>query len=123
VYNTRVAQIEEIPKTYEEAIRSLAESHGEAGPDDLVIFAAENPDDNVVRLISVSEDFPDLGEIGVYRFGASEQFPFQTADVLLRPEQWAKIRSGTGHLRLPAEWHIASARQVWPPPVEARIHD
>ena len=109
-----MAQIEEIPKTYEEAVHSLAQSHGEAGPDDLLIFAAENLGDHTVRLIHVSDDFPDEGEIGVYGFGASADFPFRSADVLLRREQWARLQNGDPVLRLPEDWNVASARQVWP---------
>jgi hypothetical protein len=107
-----MAQVENIPKTYAQALQSLAESHGEAGADDLSIFAAEDAGDNIVRLIHVSEVFPDLGGVRVYRMGSSAEFPFRSAIALVRPDQWARIKSGTDVL--PADWKIARAKQVWP---------
>jgi len=113
-----MAQIEVIPKTYADAVRALARWHSEAGADDLTIFTAEDLGDNVVRLIDVSEDLPDLGDVPVYRMGASDEFPFRTAVALARPEQWNKIKSGQTDLVLPADFKIARAQQVWPPVAE-----
>jgi hypothetical protein len=106
--------VETIPKTYAEAVQALALWHSEAGADDLRIFAAEDIGDNVVRLIDVSEDLPDLGDVPVYRMGSSDEFPFRTAVALARPDQWNKIKSGQGDVVLPADFKIARAQQVWP---------
>lgn len=109
-----MAEVETIPKTYAEAVDTLARWNGEAGADDLLVFAAEDVGDNLGRLIHVSGQFPNLGGVSIYRFGASAEFPFRSAVALAQPEQWAKIKSGSGDLRLPDDWKIAKARQVWP---------
>lgn len=114
-----MSQVEHIPKTYEEAVMTLARWGGEAGADDLRIFAAEEMGDNVVRLIHVTEQFPDSEEVSVYTFGASEEFPFQSALALATPEQWEAIRSLGERRGLPSVWRTANAHQVWPPPNRA----
>ncbi len=120
-YTQTMTEVETIPKTYAEAVATLALWNGEAGADDLVTYAAEDVGDNVVRIIHVSEAFPDTGDVDVFRFGASAEFPFRSAVALARPDQWKKIQSGSDELRLPADWKIAAARQVWPP-LDEHLH-
>lgn len=109
-----MSQVEHIPKTYEEAVVTLAQWGGEAGPDDLRTFAAENVGDEVVRIIHVSADFPNTVKIPVFTFGASEEFPFRSVVALARPEDWEEIRSGTGEKLLPPDWKLSHPRQLWP---------
>lgn len=109
-----MAEVENIPGTHADAVRVLADSYGASGADDLMIFALEDYHDNTVRLIQVSDAFPDLGDIRVYRFGSSAEFPFRSAVALLRPEQWERIRSDDKNPELPANWSLTTARQVWP---------
>jgi hypothetical protein len=113
-----MAVIQDIPKTYAEAVQTLANWQAEAGADDLRIFVAGDLGDNVVRLIDVSDDLPDIGDIPVYRMGSSSEFPFRSAVALARPEQWKIIQSGADGLALPADFKITDARQVWPPIAE-----
>jgi hypothetical protein len=117
-YTLDMSAVVSIPKTYDEAVRALALWQSDAGGDDLRVFTAEDIGDNVVRLIDVSEDFPDVGNVPVYRMGASDEFPFRTAVALARPDQWNKIKSGQGDVVLPADFKIAQAQQVWPPLAE-----
>ena len=109
-----MTEVETIPKTYDEAVATLARWNGEVGADDLVTFAAEDVGDNVVRLIHVSEELPDLGDVRVFSMGASADFPFRSEIALLHSGQWKKIRSGSDELHFPSDWKIAAARQVWP---------
>jgi hypothetical protein len=113
-YNVDMAQVESIPGTYADAVRILADSYGASGADDLVIFALEDQHDNTIRLIQLSDAFPDLGGIRVYRFRCSAEFPFRSAVAPVRPEQWERIRSGGKDPELPADWSLTTARQVWP---------
>jgi hypothetical protein len=110
-----MSQIDEIPKSYEDAVRLLGQWGGEAGADDLRIFAAEDVGDEMVRLIHVTDQFPDSVRVSVYTFGASEEFPFRSALALASPDQWEVMRARGGYPGLPSEWKITNARQVWPP--------
>ena len=109
-----MSQIEHVPTTYRDAVETLAAWHGEAGADDLRIYAAKDIDDDVVRLIHVSDELPTFVPLRPYVLGPSAQFPFGSAVILLKPDQWKKIKLGIGDLRLPSDWNVDNAVQVWP---------
>lgn len=103
---------DEIPQTYEEAERLLARWHAEGGPADLFIFAFPDPDENIVRLLEVSEDFLATGEIRPMTFGRSAELPFRSATALATPQEWEQAQAGS--LPLPHGWELKSKRRVWP---------
>jgi hypothetical protein len=103
---------DEIPLTYDEAVRLLARWHGEGGPSDLVVYSIPDPAAESVQLIEVSDDFPTSGAVRPLFFGRSELFPFRSGAALLTPEEWQELVAG--RLTLPPGWDLASKRQVWP---------
>jgi hypothetical protein len=107
-------EVEHIPKTYAEAVKTLSHWQAEAAEDDLQIFAAKDAGDGVVRLIHVSDQFSNLGAVPVYRMGKSVEFPFVSAVALARHDQWKRILSGDAELKLPDDWKIDQLVQVWP---------
>ena len=107
-----MADLEEIPKTYEEAGECLARWHaiGEHGPER--IYAFPDPETQVVRLVEVSPSAPETGEITPVGFGRSPDFPFRSSVIVVTPNEWDQVRSG--ELKLPQDWALESMRQVWP---------
>lgn len=102
---------DEIPKTYEEAERLLARWQGEGRAADLLAFAFTDPADQTVRLLYVSEEFPDSDEIYAMTFGRSLEIPFRTSTAMATPHEWEQIQAG--NLALPKGWELARKRQVW----------
>jgi hypothetical protein len=101
-----------IPQTYDEAVRTLARWHGEDESPPVAIFSFDDPEGMVVRLVEVSADFLAKDQLWVVRFGASEEFPFDSAVALATPEEWEQI--GQGGRALPDGWRFGEATQVWP---------
>lgn len=107
-----VTDIEEIPRTYDDAVRTLVRWHGEGGPADLRVFLFPDPDEQVVRLLEVSDEFFTASEIHPLTLGRSAIFPFRSATALARPEDWDQVQAG--RLSLPQGWNLNARRQVWP---------
>ncbi len=103
---------EQIPKTYEEAVKTLARWQGEGGEPDLKIYVFPDPEKKVVRLLDVSDGFADRGGIPIYKMGASEELPFRSAIALAVPRYFEKLLSG--EKLLPPEWDVSLCTQVWP---------
>jgi len=116
------AGLDEIPKTYESAVRGLTAAHA-AGPDEVEIFSVPDPERKVVRLIEVSDAFPPGGVeryvpsggteyiVPVFPMGATNDFPFRPEVVLVTPAEWDQIRQGT--LKLNRDWgDLKLAQQV-----------
>jgi hypothetical protein len=107
-----MATIDEIPKTYSEAVCSLVDAHTQAGPEDLSIVLFPDSQQQMVRLILISSDFQETGAVRPFPLGRSAEFPFRSAVALVTPEEWAQVEAA--RLRLPDEWDLATARKVWP---------
>jgi hypothetical protein len=103
---------EDIPGTYQDAVRTLARWHAEIGRANLEIFAFHDPCEMVVRLLEVSDEFPDTGGVIPVTFGRSTEFPFKSSVALVTPGEWQQILSGT--LPLPDGWDLATRRRIWP---------
>jgi hypothetical protein len=104
--------MEQIPTTYDQAIRVLAQWQGESGEADLKIFAFPDTEGRVVRLAHVSEGIADRGGIRIFKMGMSKEFPFTSVIALTVPKYWDQIIHGEP--LLPPDWDIATRRQVWP---------
>ena len=104
--------LDEIPKTYDDAVQALARWHGEAQGFDLEIYAVSDPQQQQVRLIEVSDDFPRPGPVVAIPLGRSNRFPFKSAVALATTAEWDEIRAGTRPA--PGGWDLSTADKVWP---------
>lgn len=107
-----MALIDQVPETFDDAVKALVAAHSEAGPADLMIFWFPDPQEQVVRLVLVSDEFQQTGAIRPLPLGRSAEFPFRSAAALATPDEWRRAQDG--HLPLPDGWELAAARQVWP---------
>ena len=119
--------LEAVPRSYEEAVRLLAAWH-DTGAADVEFYEIPDPEEKVVRLIEVGDEFPEGGVervtptgtwepvVPVYSFGPSADFPFRSAIVQLRPADWRDVL--TGRLPLSKPWDLDSRRRL-PRPMEA----
>jgi len=107
------AALDAVPKNYEEAVRVLAAAHA-AGPDQVDIYFLPDPQQRVVRLIEVSEAFPEGGVerpappngservVPVFPMGPARDFPFGSEIVQITPAEWEELRRG--RLKLNRDW-------------------
>lgn len=102
-----------VPKSYEEAVDTLARDHLSVDETIKEVWSFDDPARQVVRVVEVS-DAPELppenGEAAAYPFGKSRDFPFRSEIVLLTRTDWARVEAGT--LRLPPGWMLANRRRV-----------
>lgn len=106
--------LDEAPKTYEDAVQTLARWHGEGPFDDIVIYAVdglETNGDSTVRLIEVSAAFGRTNELHPVVFGRSAYMPFKTAVLLVTPDEFERIQRRD--MELP-EGFRGPMRRVWP---------
>ena len=99
----------QIPATYEDAARTLAEWQSDGGPRDLRIALFPDPDRKVVRLIEISNEFSQIPEVRPLTFGASRELPFTSSVALLAPKVWRSVLKGM--IPLPSGWQLDSV--VW----------
>jgi len=107
------AALDAVPKTYEHAVRALAAAHA-AGPDQVDIYQLPDPQEHVVRLIEVSDAFPEGGVerpapaggmervVPVFPMGPARDFPFRSEIVQVTPAEWEQLRQGK--LKLNRDW-------------------
>ena len=107
-----MATLDDIPKTYDAAVRTLAEWHSGSDLPDLEVYSFDDPQGNVVRLLEVSSQFPATGKVVAYPFGRSETFPFKSAVAQISPQEWDRVKQG--QLPLPAGWDLSTAQKVRP---------
>lgn len=108
-----VASTETVPKTYDEAVRALADAHA-AGGDSVEFYHVPDPQQRVVRLIEVSDAFPEGGVersvpgggtewvVPVFPMGPARDFPFRSEVVQVTSAEWVQLRQGA--LRLNRDW-------------------
>ena len=107
-----------IPKTYEEAVEilTLSNSDDELASGDLEMFFFPCPFHRVVRLLSVSDNYPDFEnedfDASPISIGASKEFPFPASFCMCVRSRWLEILSGES--RLPIGWDISRHQKVWP---------
>jgi hypothetical protein len=111
----------ETPETYEDAVRLLAEAHGDGHGPGTEIYRCDGADKQAdggaggtVRLLEVNRRFPSARreELRATEFGRARDFPYKSAIVLASPSDLERLRDGT--LRLPDGWHFDAAKRVWP---------
>ena len=102
--------LQHIPHTYEDAIRTLAAWHGEDQYPPVTIYSYDDPEGKTVRLLEVSEGFPVSGEAWPIAFGASDDLPFRSEVIIVAPEDLERIDKG--EIAMPADWR-GQRRTVW----------
>ena len=107
-----MATLDDIPRTYDAAVRSLVESHADLDRSGMLIFSFPDLAGEVVRLLEISDIFPDAGRVAAFQWGRSADFPFKSIVAQITPQQWRRIL--TAELPLPDGWDLASRQQVWP---------
>jgi hypothetical protein len=102
-----------VPRTYEAAVRTLADAHA-AGDPGMDIYAVPDPQQRVVRLIEVSDAFPEGGVdrpvppdgveriVPVFPMGPARDFPFRSEVVQVTRAEWDQIRQQ--QLQLNRDW-------------------
>lgn len=120
--NSASAALDAVPKTYEDAVRVLAAVHA-SGSDRVDIYHVPDPQQRVVRLIEVSEAFPESGVdrptplngveriVPVFPMGPASDFPFSSEIAQVTPAEWQQLRNGV--LKLNRNWgDLVGAQRV-----------
>lgn len=113
--------LDAVPKTYEEAVQALAAAHS-SQMDSVEIYHIPDPQKKVVRLIEVSDAFPEGAVhsaapsgsteriVPVFPMGPARDFPFRSEVVQVKPAEWEKLQQGT--LKLNRDWDLKQARKT-----------
>jgi hypothetical protein len=117
-----LAALDAVPKTYEDAVRALAAAHA-AGVVSMEIYCLPDPQKRIVRLIEVSDSFPDGAVerpsssgatervVPVFPLGPARDFPYRSEVAQVTSAEWAQLRQGT--LKLNRDWgNLASVKKV-----------
>ncbi|HZK80556.1 MAG TPA: hypothetical protein VFC46_05795, partial [Humisphaera sp.] len=107
------AALDSVPKTYESAVRMLAAAHA-SGEVSVEIYYLPDPQQRVVRLIEVSDAFPEGGVerpvptggmervVPVFPLGPAKDFPFRSEVAQVTRTEWEQLRQG--NLKLNRDW-------------------
>ena len=111
--NGASAALDAVPKSYESAVRVLAAAHA-AGQGSVEIYHVPDPQQHVVRLIEVSDAFPEGGVdrptqpggmervVPVFPLGPAKDFPFRSEIAQITRAEWQQLRQGS--LKLNRNW-------------------
>lgn len=119
--NDKADALDAVPKTYDDAVQVLTAAHS-AGNDPVEIYLVPDPQKQVVRLIEVSDTFPEGGVerfapphgtervVPVFPMGPAKDFPFRSEVAQVTPAEWAKLQHKT--LKLNRDWDLEQAQKV-----------
>ena len=95
-------------KSIPDVARELAEAHRKEDPT-TTVFLAEDPGEDEVRLVEVSDSVETSGEVLPFRFAArpDQGIPYASVVILLSESEWARVQRG--ELRLPEGWGTPDA--------------
>lgn len=117
--------LEAVPESYDHAVRLLAAWHASIDPAMRVYkLPDDQPDESrrEVRLIEVSDEFPEGGAmwtnadgvreqvIPIFRLGPLPDYPYRTGVAQVTAGEWDQLRDGT--LRLTQPWDLSGAEKV-----------
>ena len=108
-----MGRLEEIPKTYEDAVLALARWHAEGHDQDMDVYSIPDPNKATVQLIEVSGVFPETGHLTPLAMGRSDDFPFKSCVALVTRSEWEYVQRG--EIPMPEGWNLAEVEKVWPP--------
>ena len=121
--------LEQIPKSYDDACQVLAKSHAEEHGFPVRVICFPDPKKKEVRLVEVSNSFPAnpiaaiaypdssgvpraKPTVPVVTLRPSADFPFRSSVALVTEEEWSQIEAGK--LAVAGNWGLCVHRQVWP---------
>ena len=89
--------------------RKLAAAHRRADKKTTTIKLFPSPQQDVIRLLEVSNGAPTTGEVLSFPFpaDAAHGVDYPSVVILLSPEEWRQIEHGD--LSLPSGWNLAEA--------------
>src|SRR5436190_12937936 len=116
--NDNADPLDAVPKTYEDAVQILAEAHS-AGAAPIEIYHVPDSRKEVVRLIEVSDNFPEGGVerpvppsgveriVPVFPMGPAKDFPFRSEIAQITTAEWVQLQKKT--LKLNRDWDLQQA--------------
>lgn len=97
---------------YDEAVRKLAAWHAEGVESELTVYAIPDPARREVRLIEVSDLFPEMDDPYVITIGPTSDFPLTSSTLSVSHGDLHLVESG--ERSLPDGWDFKAAKKVWP---------
>lgn len=113
-----MGKTDEIPRTYEDAIITLARWHADEGERPIDIYSLDDPQKETVQLVEVSDEFgvsdafATSNRLLAIPMGRSTDFPYKSAVILVARSEWDDVENGKK--TLPEGWDRSKLRQVWP---------
>jgi hypothetical protein len=118
----------DIPETYEEAVRLLAEAHVEGEEESIRVFLIPDEDEKIVRIIEVSDIFPEAAVqrpvpgvpddapeqleriVPVFPMGPSRDYPYRSEVAMVTEQEWQQLHEHS--LKLNRDWDLEQAQEV-----------
>jgi len=97
---------------YDKAVRKLAAWHARGARPRVTVYAVPDPQRREVRLIEVSNAFPDTAPPEPVIIGPTRDFPYASGTLSVTTAAFRLIKAG--RLPLPRDWDFASCKKVWP---------
>jgi len=101
-----MANLNDIPRNYDEAVSNLIAWHD---GDDIEILYLPDPASKFVRLVEVSSSFSDENELRPVAMGASADFPFPSSVILVSKADWERVKNK--EMPLPEGWELTQLRE------------
>ena len=108
-----MSAIEQASMIYADAIEMLARWHADDQDPPITVYSFDDPDEQEVRLLEVSEAFVTSEEVWPVTFRATDQLPYMSTVILVSAEEYDGLE--TGEFALPEGWPpLNEGRRVWP---------
>ena len=96
--------------SYDDAIKDIVEGHRDTDQPPHAIILFRDPEEQVIRLLDVTDLVPETGEVYRIRFGRTPEIPYVSELAQVTPSEWPKIRAG--EIELPEGWDLNSCEEV-----------
>ena len=90
--------------SYDDAVKEIVEGHRDNDQPPYAIILFRDPQQQVIRILDVTDLVPESGEVYRFRFGRTEDIPFVTEVAQVTPSEWPKIQAG--EISLPEGWDL-----------------
>ena len=99
-----------ISSLHSETAHALAASRYETAPEDYKIYWFPDDREETIRFIEVDAGTIPTGDVMIFRFGKTADFPYRNEIAQVTPHEWEMIQEGT--IRLPFNWPVKSAQLI-----------
>jgi uncharacterized protein (DUF433 family) len=95
---------------YEGAVKEIAKGHRRSGQPPRAVVLFRDPEEQVIRILDVTDLVAETGEVYRFRFGPTFEMPYITEIAQVTPSEWQRILNR--EIDLPEGWDLNTREEI-----------